>query len=390
MSNILIVYQFFVKLLKIWLYLVYNYIKVIELKIIVSAGGTGGHIYPALAIIKKFQEKEKNLEVLYIGTHDRMEKDIVPKMGIKYEAIEIYGFSKTQIIRDFKNIFLISKAIKKCKSIMEEFKPDVVIGVGGYVTYPVIKAAHKLGIKTFIHEQNSIAGKSNITLAKYVDLVGVSFKNSKDYFKTARKVVYTGNPCGENALSIPKVSKTTLGFRESDKLIIIVAGSLGSSAFNEKFKAFLQIVGDEPYNILYVTGKAYYDDFIKDTSFPKNVKVVPYFDNLAGLMKDAYLLISRAGASTISEILALKVPSILIPSPYVANNHQYYNALDLVNMKVAELIEEKNLTTDLIQVSINELVNNSGKYQELKNNLEKLNTKESSTIIYEQIKELLK
>lgn len=390
MSNILIVYQFFVKLLKIWLYLVYNYIKVIKLKIIVSAGGTGGHIYPALAIIKKFQEKEKNLEVLYIGTHDRMEKDIVPKMGIKYEAIEIYGFSKTQIIRDFKNIFLINKAIKKCKSIMEEFKPDVVIGVGGYVTYPVIKAAHKLGIKTFIHEQNSIAGKSNITLAKYVDLVGVSFKNSKDYFKTARKVVYTGNPCGENALSIPKVSKTTLGFRESDKLIIIVAGSLGSSAFNEKFKAFLQIVGDEPYKILYVTGKAYYDDFIKDTSFPKNVKVVPYFDNLAGLMKDAYLLISRAGASTISEILALKIPSILIPSPYVANNHQYYNALDLVNMKVAELIEEKNLTTDLIQVSINELVNNSGKYQELKNNLEKLNTKESSTIIYEQIKELLK
>ena len=390
MSNILIVYQFFIKLLKIWLYLVYNYIKVIKLKIIVSAGGTGGHIYPALAIIKKFQEKEKNLDVLYIGTHDRMEKDIVPKMGIKYEAIEIYGFSKTQIIRDFKNIFLINKAIKKCKSIMEEFKPDVVIGVGGYVTYPVIKAAHKLGIKTFIHEQNSIAGKSNITLAKYVDLVGVSFKNSKDYFKTARKVVYTGNPCGENALSIPKVSKTTLGFRESDKLIIIVAGSLGSSAFNEKFKAFLQIVGDEPYNILYVTGKAYYDDFIKDTSFPKNVKVVPYFDNLAGLMKDAYLLISRAGASTISEILALKVPSILIPSPYVANNHQYYNALDLVNMKVAELIEEKNLTTDLIQVSINELVNNTSKYQELKNNLEKLNTKESSTIVYEQIKELLK
>lgn len=368
----------------------YNYIKVIELKIIVSAGGTGGHIYPALAIIKKFQECEKNLEVLYIGTHDRMEKDIVPKKGIKYEAIEIYGFSKTQIIRDFKNVFLINKAIKKCKNIMEDFKPDVVIGVGGYVTYPVIRAAHKLGIKTFIHEQNSIAGKSNITLAKYVDLVGVSFKNSKDYFKTARKVIYTGNPCGENALTIPKISKTTLGFKESDKLIVIVAGSLGSSTFNEKFKAFLQIVGDEEYKILYVTGKAYYNDFIKNTKFPKNVKVVPYFDNLAGLMKDTYLLISRAGASTISEILALKIPSILIPSPYVANNHQYYNALDLVNMGVAELIEEKNLTTDLIQVSINELVNNKDKYDELKKNLEKLNNKSSSTIIYESIKEMLK
>ena len=390
MSRYLIVYQFFVKKFKIWSFLVYNYIKVIKLKIIISAGGTGGHIYPALAIIKKFQECEKDLDVLYIGTHDRMEKDIIPNMGIKYEAIEIYGFSKTKIIRDFKNLYLINKAIKKCVNIMGEFKPDVVIGVGGYVTYPVIKAAHKLGIKTFIHEQNSIAGKSNITLAKYVDLVGVSFKNSKDYFKTARKVVYTGNPCGENALSVPKISKTTLGFRESDKLIIIVAGSLGSSAFNDKFKAFLQIVGDEAYKILYVTGKAYYDDFVKDVSFPKNVKVVPYFDNLVGLMKDAYLIISRAGASTISEILALKLPSILIPSPYVANNHQYYNALDLVNMKVAELIEEKNLTTDLIQVSINELVNNSGKYEELKKNLDKLNTKSASTIIYEEIKGLLK
>ena len=221
----------------------YNILKVIGLKIIISAGGTGGHIYPALAILKKFQEKEKNLDVIYIGTHDRMEKDIVPKMGIKYVPIEIYGFSKTKILRDIKNVFLIKKAINKCMDIMKDFKPDIVIGTGGYVTYPVIRAAHKLGIKTFIHEQNSIAGKSNITLAKYVDLVGVSFKNSEDYFKAAKKVLYTGNPCGENALLVPKISKTTYGFKESDKLIIIVAGSLGSSSLNEKFKAFLKLVG---------------------------------------------------------------------------------------------------------------------------------------------------
>ena len=368
----------------------YNYIKVIRLKIIVSAGGTGGHIYPAIAIIKKFQEKEKNLEVLYIGTHNRMEKDIIPNLGIKYIPIEIYGFSKTKILRDIKNIFLIKKAIKKCIKIMQDFKPDVVIGTGGYVTYPVIRAAHKLGIKTFIHEQNSIAGKSNITLSKYVDLVGVSFKNSQSYFTSARKVIYTGNPCGENALHVSKISKTTLGFKTNDKLIIIVAGSLGSSSFNDKFKAFLKIIGNEPYKVLYITGKDYYDDFIKDTTFPKNVILRPYCDNLAGLMKDAYLVISRAGASTISELLALKIPSILIPSPYVAGNHQYYNAVDLVNLNVAELLEEKNLNADLILVTVNELVNNQKKYLELKNNLEKLNFKEASTIIYEEIKELLK
>ena len=368
----------------------YNYIKVIRLKIIVSAGGTGGHIYPAIAIIKKFQEKEKNLEVLYIGTHNRMEKDIISILGIKYIPIEIYGFSKTKILRDIKNIFLIKKAIKKCIKIMQDFKPDVVIGTGGYVTYPVIRAAHKLGIKTFIHEQNSIAGKSNITLSKYVDLVGVSFKNSQSYFTSARKVIYTGNPCGENALHVSKISKTTLGFKANDKLIIIVAGSLGSSSFNDKFKAFLKIIGNEPYKVLYITGKDYYDDFIKNTTFPKNVIIRPYCDNLAGLMKDAYLVISRAGASTISELLALKIPSILIPSPYVAGNHQYYNAVDLVNLNVAELLEEKNLNADLILVTVNELVNNQKKYLELKNNLEKLNFKEASTIIYEEIKELLK
>lgn len=367
----------------------YNILKVIGLKIIISAGGTGGHIYPALAILKKFREKEKNLEVIYIGTHDRMEKDIVPKMGIKYVPIEIYGFSKTKILRDIKNVFLIKKAINKCMDIMKDFKPDIVIGTGGYVTYPVIRAAHKLGIKTFIHEQNSIAGKSNITLAKYVDLVGVSFKNSEDYFKAAKEVLYTGNPCGENALLVPKISKTTYGFKESDKLIIIVAGSLGSSSLNEKFKAFLKLVGKEEYKIIYITGKNLYDDFVKDMTFPKNVLVVPYVDNLAGLMKDAYLIVSRAGASTISEILALKLPSILIPSPYVAGNHQYYNALDLVNMHVANLIEEKDLDANLIQITINELIN-TDKYREFKKNLEHLNTKAASTIIYENIKELLK
>ena len=253
------------------------------MKIVVSAGGTGGHIYPALAIIKKFQECEKDLEVLYIGTHNRMEKDIVPKIGIKYIGLEIYGFSKTNIVRDIKNIFLIKKAMYKCLEIFNKFKPDIVIGCGGYVTFPVIKAAKKLGIKTFIHEQNSIPGKSNIHLSKYADLVGISFKNSQSYFGNAKKVVYTGNPCGENALTIKKTSKVSLGFKPSDKLIIIVAGSLGSETLNNKFKAYLSTIDDEKYKVLYITGKNYYDDFIKDADFSENVKVVPYYDNLASI-----------------------------------------------------------------------------------------------------------
>ena len=141
------------------------------MRIIISAGGTGGHIYPALAILKKFEENEKDLEVLYIGTHNRMEKELIPKRGIPYEELEIYGFSKKDILLDFKNLFLIHKAKKKCLKIMKEFKPDLVLGIGGYVTYPVIKAASKLGIKTFLHEQNSLPGKTNRVLQKDADLL---------------------------------------------------------------------------------------------------------------------------------------------------------------------------------------------------------------------------
>ena len=163
------------------------------MKIIVSAGGTGGHIYPALAIINKFKEKYKDLEVLYIGTHNRMEKDIIPNYNISYIPIEIYGLSKTNMLRNIKNVFLIQKQIKKCKQIMQEFKPDIVLGIGGYVTYPVIKAAQKLGIKTFIHEQNSIPGKTNKVLAKNATLIGVSFQETIKYFPK-EKTFYSGNP----------------------------------------------------------------------------------------------------------------------------------------------------------------------------------------------------
>lgn len=360
------------------------------MRIIVSAGGTGGHIYPALAIIKKFQAKEKNIEILYIGTHNRMEKDIIPQMGIKYEALEIYGFSKTKIAQDIKNIFLIKKAYQKCLKIMQDFKPDVVIGVGGYVTYPVIKAAKKKKIKTVLHEQNSIPGKTNIWLSKDIDLVCVSLKSTLDCFPKAKKVVLTGNPCGDDAINLKPLPKESLGFSKNKKLIIVVAGSLGSRTINEKFKPFLKLVAQENYEILYIAGKNLYADFIQDTTFPKNVKVVPFIDNLSALMKDAYLVITRAGASTISELLALNIPSLLIPSPYVAGNHQYYNALDLVNLGVAELIEEKNLKVDILQITINELINNPQKYEDMVKKLKKIATKPARDTIYREIKDLLK
>ena len=359
------------------------------MRVIITAGGTGGHIYPALAIINKIKEMEPKSEFLYIGTHNRMEKDIVPSNGIDYIPLEIYGLSTSikLMARNVKNVFLIQKAYKKCLNIMKTFKPDVVIGVGGYVTYPVIKAAHKCGIKTFVHEQNSIPGKANKALLKYVDLIGVSFKDSLKYFE-GYNAVMTGNPCSENALKIKKISKENYGLSKDKKSILIFNGSLGSSVVNEKMLDFLKNIKNEDYEVLYVTGKSSYEKFMNN-KFSKNVKVVAYVDNLSGLMKDMDLIISRAGASTMAEITSLGIPCILIPSPYVANNHQYYNALSIVNEKAGVMIEEKDLTTKVLKENINLILKDETKIKEFKKNLKKLSINDSATIIYNELKKLI-
>ena len=357
------------------------------MKVIITAGGTGGHIYPALAIIKKIKELEPNSEFIYIGTHDRMEKDIIPKYDIKYIGIEIYGLSKKDMLRNFKNLYLINKAYKKCKNIMKSFKPDVVVGVGGYVTYPVILAAHSLKIKTFIHEQNSIPGKSNKMLERLVDKIGISFMESSKHFKDQNKIVYTGNPCSENALEIKEIKKKDLGIKEYKKLVLIVSGSLGSNVINEKMIDFLNSIEDKKYEVLYVTGKSYYEEFCKN-KFSDNVHVVPFIENMSGLLKNVDVIVSRAGASSISEILALSIPSIIIPSPYVANNHQYYNALSLKENNACIMIEEKDLTKDILIDSVDKCLDE--KFSEyLKENMDKLAIKDSSLRIYNTLKDMI-
>lgn len=359
------------------------------MRLIVSAGGTGGHIYPALAIINKFKEHESNLDILYIGTHNRMEKDIIPKNNIKYEALEIYGFSKKDIVRNIKNIFLIVKANKKCEDIMKSFKPDVVLGIGGYVTYPVINTAAKLGIKTFIHEQNSIAGKTNRALAKKATLIGVSFPGSLEYFPSDKTFV-SGNPCQENALTIAPMPKEKIGLSKDKKLVVVVAGSLGSETLNNKMKDVIKNIENKDYELLYITGANLYESFTKDLKIPNNVKVLPFLDNLSSLLKNTDLIVTRAGASTMSEIIALKLPAIFIPSPYVANNHQYYNALELKSKKASDLIEEKDLNSEKLIKMIDDILNDTKKYNTMKENLNNLGINNSSELIYQKIKDLVK
>ncbi len=358
------------------------------MKIVVTAGGTMGHINPALAIIDEFKKQEKDLEVLYIGTHNRMEKDVIPKKNIPYESIEIYGFTKN-IINDIKDVILIYKAIKKCKDILRKFQPDIVIGVGGYVTYPVIKAAHDLHIKTFIHEQNSIPGKANKLIAKNADLIGVTFLESQKYLKTKGKIIFTGHPCGAWALDVPKKEKASLGLTKGKKLVTIVAGSLGSGSLNQKMKTFLQKVDHENYEVCYITGKSHYEEFKQD-KYPDNVKIFPYIEELPGLLKISDLVISRAGAGSLSEILALEIPSIIIPSPNVANNHQYYNAKELADKQCIRLLEEKDLTAEVLLEEVNKMLKDTTTRLKMIHKMHSLDTKNSANLIYNAIKDLIK
>ncbi len=355
------------------------------MRVIVSAGGTGGHIYPALAIIKKIKEKEPNSEFLYIGTHNRMEKDIVPKHNIPFKSIEIYGFSKN-IAFNIKVVNKFFKAYKASKKIIEEFKPDIVIGVGGYVTGPVIYAASKLGIKTFIHEQNSIPGKSNKFLSKYVDMIGVSMKSSINAFPK-NKTHFTGNPCSEEALKMLPALKKEFGLTENKKLVYIVMGSLGSSKITEKLKDSIKLFAGKDYEVMFVTGENSYND-IKNIEIPSNVKIFPYVESQSRIMKRADLVITRCGASTLAEIISLKLPAILIPSPYVPNNHQYINGMDLVNKDAGVMIEEKDLTGQLLVKTIEEIINDTKRIEKMKANLQDLGIDDSATKIYCLIKEL--
>lgn len=357
------------------------------MRVIISAGGTGGHIYPALAILNKIKEHEPNSEFLYIGTHNRMEKDIVPKRGIPFEAVEIYGFDRRHLLKNFKVAYCLVKSSRRCRKLIKEFKPDVVIGVGGYVTVPVIRSAHRLGYRTFIHEQNSVSGAANIYLSKLVDKIGISMQSSAKDFPQ-EKVVFTGNPCSEDAIKMPPMDKKTLGLSDNKKLVLIVMGSLGAKMVNEVMIKALPQVCKESYEVVFVTGQNDYDRIVQN-SFPSNVKVVPYIDGMTGLMKKTDLIVTRAGASTLSEIIALKVPSILIPSPYVPNNHQYLNAMDLVKINAAEMIEEKDLTADLLLNKVNNLLYDYKHLMQMKQNLEQLEVKNSGEVIYQTIQKLI-
>ena len=355
------------------------------MKIAITAGGTGGHIFPALAIINKIKSHDKNSKFLYFGTTDRMEKDIIPEKGIPYIGIQMKGLNRKNILKNITVLKIYLAAIKKAEVELKKFKPDIVIGVGGYITAPVLVAANHLGIKTIIHEQNSIPGVSNKLLSHFVNKICVSFKESEAYFPK-KKTIYTGNPRSEEILSMEKGKREDFGFNRKSKFIILVMGSLGSLTMTKKMKELIPSFKDKDYQVLVVTGKNYYDDY-KDVKTPTNVKIVAFYD--AKYMKDADLIITRSGASTIAEVTALLLPSIMIPSPYVTHNHQYKNAKALEDKKACKILEEKDFCKENLLSLIDECFKKEV-YNEMRKNLKEFSCPNSAEAIYKEIMRLVR
>ncbi|MFC6323442.1 undecaprenyldiphospho-muramoylpentapeptide beta-N-acetylglucosaminyltransferase [Companilactobacillus baiquanensis] len=332
-----------------------------KLRIVVSGGGTGGHIYPAMALIKRLKERELVDEVLYVGTQKGLESKIVKNAGIPFKTIEIKGFKRKLTLENIKVMQLFLSSVGKSKKIIKEFRPDVVIGTGGYVSSAVVYAAHRLHIPTVIHEQNTIAGITNKFLGHFVDKIAIAFKEAQDQFSEKRKIVFTGNPRAQEVAKIKVNDRLKYYKLQADKpTVMIFGGSRGAAPINRTTIESLSKFSQSDYQVLFVTGRVHYEDVIKkidsNSINMENISVQPYIDNMPEILPDISLIVGRSGATSIAEITALGIPAIFIPSPYVTHDHQTKNALSVAKNGAAVMITEDNLTEESLYSEVNKIM----------------------------------
>lgn len=339
------------------------------MKILVTGGGTGGHIYPALALIKRIKELHSDAEFLYVGTDRGLESTIVPKHSVDFKPVKVEGFKRSLnfngIVYNFKTIGYFLKAIKTSKKLIKEFAPDVVVGTGGYVSAPVCYAASKSGIPTIVHEQNSVAGITNKFLARFVSAIAICFEDARSQFKgNEDKVHFTGNPRAQEVAHIqPNNVLEEYGLDPKKPTVLIFGGSRGARAINEAVLNSCNVLQNDNYQVLFVTGKEHYESILEkwvtkcgELVDMSSLKIVPYIDNLPDVFASVSLVVSRSGATTLAELTSLGVPSVLIPSPNVTEDHQTRNAKSLSDAGAAVLIRESELDDKKFIVSINSLM----------------------------------
>ncbi len=372
-------------------------------KIIIAGGGTAGHINPAIAIATMIKDRIEDVDILYVGTEKGLESKIVPKAGFNFETIKVSGIQRKitgkNIVRNVKAVGNLVSANSKSKKIINEFKPDLVIGTGGYVSGPIVKKAESMGVKTLIHEQNAFPGVTTKILAKHADTVLLTTGEAKKYLDSKRDYVVTGLPVRKSFTAITKdEARAKLNIPKEDIVILSTGGSLGATRVNEAVADLMEWEKTCDKKITHIhsyggMGKGTFLESLTekgvDYASGDKIRANEYIDNMSDCMAAADIVISRAGAGAIAELQAIGRASILIPSPNVTGNHQYHNAMVLGKVGAAEVIEEKDLSKESIINAVKELIEDEGKislYAKRANDMYEKNTNE---IIWSEIKKLL-
>lgn len=361
---------------------------------LVSGGGTGGHIFPALSIANEIRRRYPEAEILFVGAEGRMEMERVPAAGYKIKGLPVCGFDRKHLLRNVKVLFKLWKSIRLAKKILKDFKPDIAIGVGGYASGPMLKAAQKKGIPTLLQEQNSYAGVTNKLLAKNAKRICVAYEGMERFFPKD-KIVLTGNPVRRNLLecnATQEEARKAMGIDPEKATILIIGGSLGARTVNESIIGGLEKLGTaaDDVQLVWQTGK-FYDQQCKEAlakSGVKNVIQMPFISNMDMAYRAADLVISRAGASSISELQLLGKPSILVPSPNVAEDHQTKNALALANRDAAIMVTDAEAPEKLVDAML-ATVNDEDKLHSLSANVLRMALLNSAERIVDEVEKII-
>lgn len=364
------------------------------MKYIISGGGTGGHINPGLAIAKEILVNEPEAEILFVGTINGLESKLVPREGFNIEYIEVSGFRRKLSVDTLRTISKLAKSFGSIRKILKQFKPDAVIGTGGYVCGPVVFSAAMKKIPTLIHEQNAFPGVTNKILSHYADAVAISFEEARQKFKGKAKITLTGNPIRGELLQFDRdMARKKLNLNKELPLVVVFGGSLGAEHLNQCVQEMINAHYKEiPFQLILATGMKHYENVMKEIKvpIPSNIRIEPYLYNMGEVLASADLAVCRGGAITLSELTALGIPSILVPSPYVAENHQEHNARALEHKGAAVVILQSQLNAEILYGQIQKLISNRDIRTKMATDAKKIGIRNASASLYSLLKEVMR
>ena len=373
----------------------------IRMRVIVAAAGTAGHINPGLAIANKIKQEEPESEIIFIGTTRGLENDLVPRAGYGLKTIEAYGLSKQISIANFKKMWATLMATGKAKKIIKEFKPDIIVGAGGYICGPVVWAANKENIPVILHESNAFPGKAVKMLAPKAETILISFEEARSRIPNARNIVCTGTPVKivkkEYSQEEKKKILTSIGVNGNKPIVLVFGGSQGAQKINEAIIGILENKMNKDYQIIWATGPKQFD-IIKEELASKNIdinnienaKILPYIYNMEEIMNVSNIIVARSGAMTITEISNLGKPSILIPLPNVSQDHQLYNAKVLENAGAAKIILNNELNKNNLEDEIERIMKNPQLMHEMEEKAFSKSVTDVQEKIYKEIKKIVR